>query len=126
MTQWLIPCCRWFPLDETHPAAVPLHAEVLAPALEWARGELEGRILFYSARGEQEVPEVNAAATPKKAPAKRISNAALAEQVSALSAQMKVLMKQQAMAANGPYQGPRGCHRVLPAVSQGLLPAVLV
>ena len=38
------------PFDETHPAAVPLHAEVLAPALECARGELEGRILSYSAK----------------------------------------------------------------------------
>jgi len=73
------------PFDEMHPADVPLHAEVLAPALEWARGELEGRVLFFSARGEQEVPEVNAAATPKKAAAKRISNAALAEQVSPIS-----------------------------------------
>eukprot|EP00435_Cladocopium_sp_Y103_P060356 s1586_g22.t1 len=90
------------PFDESKPASIPLHADVLTPALEWARSELEGRVLFYSAREEPDQPEVSKAPGTKKAAAKRISNAALAEQVSTLSAQMQLLMKQQTGIANGP------------------------
>eukprot|EP00435_Cladocopium_sp_Y103_P029345 s317_g7.t1 len=90
------------PFDETRPAAIPLHAEVLRPALEWARSELEGRVLFYSAREEPDAAKTPPPRTPKKAAAKRISNAILAEKVSTLTAQMQVLMKQQASAQPGP------------------------
>ena len=90
------------PFDEARPAAVPMHAEITPLALEWARSEVEGRVLFYSAREEQEPPVAPAPRTAKKATAKRVTTASLAEQVSALSAQMSLLLKQQAVTANGP------------------------
>eukprot|EP00435_Cladocopium_sp_Y103_P024726 s1085_g6.t1 len=96
------------PFDENRPAAIPMHADLVRPAMEWARGELEGRILFYSAREEQEGPKTPPARTPKKAAAKRITNASLAEKVSTLTAQMQLLMKQQATVANGPSPQPPG------------------
>jgi hypothetical protein len=89
------------PFDESRPAAVPLHAELLQPALDWARSEIEGRVLFYSAREELDVPDGPPIAAPKKATAKRITNAALAERVSALTAQMQLLMKQQSVQGGG-------------------------
>ena len=55
------------PFDESRPAAVPLHAELLQPALDWARSEIEGRVLFYSAREELDVPDGPPIAAPKKA-----------------------------------------------------------
>eukprot|EP00435_Cladocopium_sp_Y103_P072723 s1385_g41.t1 len=95
------------PFDEARPAAVPLHAEIAPLALEWARSEVEGRVLFYSAREEQEPPPRITAPLGKKAQSKRVTTATLAEQVSALSAQMTLLMKQQAV-ANGPGPGTPG------------------
>eukprot|EP00435_Cladocopium_sp_Y103_P058885 s1903_g20.t2 len=95
------------PFDEARPAAVPLHAEIAPLALEWARSEVEGRVLFYSAREEQENPPRISAPLGKKAQSKRVTTATLAEQVSALSAQMTLLMKQQAV-ANGPGPGTPG------------------
>eukprot|EP00435_Cladocopium_sp_Y103_P024821 s4510_g6.t1 len=90
------------PFEIGRPGAIPLHSELVAPALEWARGELESRVLFYSAREEQEEapPPI---ATPKRAAAKRVTTAFLAEQVSEISAQMAVLMKQHATAEAGQY-----------------------
>lgn len=121
------------PFDLGRPAAIPLHSELLEPALEWARNEVGGRVLFYSAREEPEVP----AAAPKRAAAKRMTNAALAEKVSTLTAQMQLLMSQQAAFTNGPSPKTPGLPSRLaspaaelvaigtgskmPAVSQGLL-----
>ena len=91
------------PYDETRPAALLLHSDLLPLALEWARSEVEGRVLFYSAREEpeQDVPPV---AAPNKAAPKRVTNSfnvVLAERVSSLAAQMQVLMKQQASQSPG-------------------------
>ena len=81
--------------DETHPAAVPLHAEVLAPALEWAKGELEGRVLFYSK--SQMFPRSEL----------RLRKESREEDFECS------LMNQQAMATNGPYPKTPAIHSVL-------------
>ena len=88
--------------DEARPQALPLHADILGPAMEWAKSEVEGRVLFYSAREELESPpQRRVAPPPKKATSKRISNAVLAEQVATLGAQMQLLMKQQPPVTSG-------------------------
>ena len=93
---------EFIPFDEMRPAAVPMHAEITPLALDWARSEVEGRVLFYSAREEQEVPTIPTAPATRKAQAKRVTTAVLAEQVSVLSAQMNLLMKQQGALTVGP------------------------
>ena len=115
----------------------PCMQKFLVPALDWARNELEGRVLFYSAREEPDVPETLVAAAPKKAATKKISNAALAEQVFSFSAQMKMLLRQQSVMTSGPPPKNPGtpsraagfvveqaaiapCFK-MPPVSQGLL-----
>ena len=127
MTQWLIHCCRWFPLMRRIQQLFHCTLKSWPRLLNVPEVNLRAESFFTVRRAE----------ASGKAPAKRISNAALAEQVSALSAQMKVLMKQQAMAVNGPYPKTPGMPSratgpaiepaatatgfKMPAVSQGLL-----
>lgn len=76
------------------PSAIPLHHELTEAAASWARSETTGRVNFYSAREEQpQTPKANAA---KRGTAKRMTNAAISEQLSALAAQVKLLAERQA------------------------------
>ena len=76
------------------PLAIPLHHELTEAAASWARSETTGRVNFYSAREEPpQTPKANAA---KKGAAKRMTNAAISEQLSALAAQVKILAERQA------------------------------
>ena len=87
------------------PLAIPLHQELTEAAAAWARSETTGRVNFYSAREEQ----VNSpkATVAKKATAKRLTNAALSEQLSALAAQVKLLAERQANLTTAPtVSGP--------------------
>ena len=76
---------------EVHHAAIPSAADLLAQAMNWVENEGASRVHFYSAREE---PTTKAVSAPKKAAAKRLTNAALAEQLSALQAQVSLIMAQ--------------------------------
>ena len=78
---------------EVHHAAIPSAADLLAQAMNWVENEGASRVHFYSAREE---PMTKAVSAPKKAAAKRLTNAALAEQLSALQAQVSLIVAQQA------------------------------
>lgn len=110
------------------PLAIPLHHELTEAAAAWARSETTGRVNFYSAREEQvATPKAN---TAKKGAAKRMTNAAISEQLSALAAQVKLLAERQAHmtpqpATSGPatFVDPAGGQ--LPLLSGGFkMPAV--
>lgn len=77
---------------EANPQAIPAAAELLALAMTWAESETVARTHFYSAREE---PVHKVAAVPKKATAKRLTTAVLAEQISSLSAQVALLAAAQ-------------------------------
>ena len=87
----------------------------------------QGRLNFYSAREEQEMIPVP---KPKKAAAKKITTAALAEQMSSVMAQLQLLTSQQEILAKGQmgqHADPVGGHPLgattapkLPNVSAGL------
>lgn len=72
------------------PAAFPKVADVVPKVLEWCDAAVTGRVHFYSAREEQERTP-----PPKRAAPKKITHAALVEQLTALSAQVKLLSDQQ-------------------------------
>ena len=80
---------------DVHTQAIPSPSDLLAMVLSWAESEVLPCVQFYSAREE---PRVKTPQTPKKAPAKRLTNAALAVQVSQLSAQVSLLVAQQSKA----------------------------
>lgn len=81
------------PFDINHPGVIPMHLELLGPALEWGqrRAFMEGR----GARGPSRCSN-NSSKRP-------VTTAALAEQVPDLAAQMGVLMKQQPAATVGQF-----------------------
>ena len=66
-----------FPFEETMPAALPRVADIVQNVMEWIEATSLSRVNFYSAREEQAVP-----AAPKRAAPKKVSNAALVEQLS--------------------------------------------
>lgn len=78
-----------FPFEDSMPAAFPRVADVVPKVFEWCDSAVSGRAHFYSAREEPERP-----ALPKRATPKRTTNAALVDQIAALSAQVKLLSDQ--------------------------------
>ena len=78
------------PFDEEKASAIVNLKDIDEAVRSWVDGIASGRQNFYSAREEPSVPK----ATPKKQ-AKRLSNAALADQVAHLVAQMQLLASQQ-------------------------------
>ena len=104
---------------EAHPQAIPSSSELLALVLSWAESEALSRVHFYSAREE---PVGKTPQTPKKAPAKRLTNAALAEQVSQLSVQVSLLLASQAKANTEPEPAQvRSTTPVIPVREAGAL-----
>ena len=79
------------PYSEGFATGLPVFGDLLTAIHNWAEEETVGRVHFYSAREEQDVrpPAL------RKTPAKRVTNASLAEQVAALSAQVAVLSARQ-------------------------------
>ena len=83
------------PFEDSMPAAIPKVSDSVAKILEWVDAAVVSRAHFYSAREEQ-VP----VATPKRGGGpKKISNAALVEQMNALAAQVQLLTEMQKQAA---------------------------
>lgn len=78
--------------DADRPAAIPIATDVIANIKSWIEGVTEARMHFYSAR---EDPEPPAKSTPKKGPAKKITNHAIMEQLIAVQAQMKAIQVEQ-------------------------------
>ena len=62
--------------DDHHPNAIPAAADLLNLVLMWAETDTASRTHFYSARDE---PMTKQPSLPKKAPAKRMTTAALAD-----------------------------------------------
>ena len=87
------------PYSEGLATGLPSFGDLLTAIQQWAEEETVGRVHFYSAREEQEArpPAI------RKAPAKRVTNATLAEQVAALSAQVALLSARQEA---GPKEAP--------------------
>ena len=84
------------PFHSDYPTALPDMTDIAEKIKEWVTGQNIGRAHFYSAREEPETPPSFKAPTAKKpAPAKRVSNAAMAEQLSALQAQVAALVSTQ-------------------------------
>ena len=79
------------PFAEGRPTDLPELSDILSDVAQWISSENAGRIHFYSAR--EEPPQ---ASTPaKKSTQKRITNIQIAEQLSALAAQVQLLASQQ-------------------------------
>ena len=83
--------------DPDTPHGIPAVDGLVDKVREWAAQEHSGRIHFYSAREEQEeeVPASKSAPAVKKAAAKKITNAMMVEQLSALAAQVRAISAQQ-------------------------------
>ena len=79
--------------DPEYPAAIPQVNHLADQILQWATQEHVGRAHFYSARDEPTVPTTKA--TAKKATPKRISNAAIMQQLSALASRVDALTTAQ-------------------------------
>ena len=80
---------RFFPVEDSMPVAFPKVADIVPKVLEWCDAAVTGRVHFYSAREEQErVPH------PKRATPRKVTDAALADQVAALAAQVQPLSNQ--------------------------------
>lgn len=114
------------PFDSDLPHAVPDVSGLPELVVEWARTQdADGRAHFYSAREEPEAPV--SPARPKAGP-KRISTAALAEQMNVLAAKVEALVEFQAKATPLPIQskapalelGKSQAALRFPAVSAGL------
>ena len=88
-----------FSFVDTNPAAMPSAAELLSVAMDWAAGDSASRVHFYSAREEPAVPKIPASSgrqpALRKAGAKRVTTASLAEQLVALTAQVAMLQATQ-------------------------------
>ena len=88
------------PFNVDQPSGVPSADGLVDEVKQWAMGENVGRANFYSAREEQEeeptVKSPAAKGVPKKAAQKRMSNAAIMEQVSQLAAAVQALTAKQA------------------------------
>ena len=119
------------PFLKERPDSLPNIVGVIEEINNWIALVSDSRLHFYSAREEEEAAP-KAAPGAKKAPPKRTSNAALAEQVAALAAQIQMIAKQQEVfaKAQNPTLGsaiPAGDHALqvptvqrLPALSAGL------
>jgi len=73
---------------------VPSSSPLLQEALNWMSEEVSGRVQFYSA--EESVPAPAAAPLPPKRaePKKKVTNAALADQLSELSKVLPTIMQE--------------------------------
>lgn len=121
--------------DDHHPAALPLSASLVSLAKQWTEDLGQSRLNFYSAREELETQSVapKTPGQPKKAAPKRLTNAALAEQVAALATQVQALTALQQMPrprpeTAAPSAAPAGGQRLglglgpypqMPALGQG-------
>ena len=96
------------PFDVDQPAGVPSAEDLVEEVKQWAVMENSGRANFYSAREEQEedpVVKASAKGAPKKSTQKRLSNAAIMEQVTQLTAAVQALTaKQEEMSRGGLIQ----------------------
>ena len=83
--------------DADIPHGIPSMDGLVEKVREWAAEEHSGRIHFYSAREEQieDAPAAKGAPAVKKAAAKKITNAMMAEQLSDLAAQVRAISVQQ-------------------------------
>ena len=124
-----------FGFSNDHPGALPDTVKLWPLVSDWLLQRSDDRTGFYTAQEDQVSPlgkagqvEEGAPQTKgrKAAPAKRVTNAAIAEQLNVLVAQMQVLTQRQdrlekagssADLAPGPFVGPS---TKLPAVSAGL------
>lgn len=79
-----------FPFEETMPASLPRVVDVIQGVFDWIEATTLSRVHFYSAREEQTVP-----ALPKRSTPKKVSNAALVEQLTNLAAQVQMIGEQQ-------------------------------
>ena len=115
--------------EASRPEALPMASDVLEHALKWAE-EASGRTNFYSAREEPNGPPERPQGQPKKAAAKRVSNANVAEQVSLLASQVSAMLQVQqdmdqvlsAKAAPGPKHGGALATPAMPSLSESLSP----
>ena len=96
------------PFDVDQPAGVPSAEDLVEEVKQRAVTENSGRANFYSAREEQEedpVVKASAKGAPKKSTQKRLSNAAIMEQVTQLTAAVQALTaKQEEMSRGGLIQ----------------------
>ena len=81
-------CC---PFSAEKPQAIVSLKDIGEAVKEWAEGIAAGRPNFYSAREEPSVPK----AAPKRQQQRKVTTAALADQVASLVAQMQLLSAQQ-------------------------------
>ena len=80
------------PFDSDVPGGVPISDGLAEEVRAWASSQNVGRVVFYSARDEPDVPNAKASGTSaKKATPKKVTNAMLVEQVSQLAAQVQAL-----------------------------------
>ena len=119
------------PFSNDRPDSLVAVGDVMPDVANWLENiSGEGRLNFYSAREEQEL--VPAAPKAKKAAAKKITTAFLAEQMSSMMAQIQLLSSQQellakAQDADGSGATPAAEHPLgattapkLPSLSAGL------
>ena len=86
--------CRSF--DADRPAALPILTDILEEVKGWVDSMVEGRVLFYSAREDQEAPTAPKASPSKRGPpAKKITNQVIMEHLTMLGNQMQALAAQQ-------------------------------
>ena len=78
---------------EDAPQVVPSSTPLLQTALEWMNDEVSGRVHYYSAE-ENAVAPIAAPLPKKPEPKKKITNAALAEQLSELSKTLPAIMQE--------------------------------
>ena len=92
------------PFDVDQPSGVPSAEDLVEEVKQWAVMENSGRANFYSAREEQEedpVVKASAKGAPKKSTQKRLSNAAIMEQVTQLTAAVQALTARQEEMSRG-------------------------
>ena len=90
------------PFNEEYPNALPSMLDVPEKILEWARGDNVGRAHFYSAREELMLAASPKTPAAKKANPKRVTNATMMDQLSALQAQVQALVVAQSAAFQPP------------------------
>ena len=84
--------------NDEHPSALPTLVEIPEQVMEWTRGDHAGRAHFYSAPEAEPMPSpAPKTPPPKKATQKRITNATMMDQLSALQAQVQALVNAQAV-----------------------------
>ena len=84
------------PFDSDVPGGVPVSDGLADEVRAWASSQNVGRVVFYSARDEPDVPGAKASGTSaKKATPKKVTNAMLVEQMSQLAAQVQALSSLQ-------------------------------